>query len=151
MPAIGYSVRVALRAGETRLRNLVARGVGGRKRVESTLPWRNYEAVDGHVFFGYHDISPFHATETRLLAHRAVLDASPLHEPAEVGYFDHLTGCFTTLGKTDLWCWQMGARAALAAGRVCSVERTLRCPDLWLHDRGHRKRTRSRSIAGRAL
>ena len=110
MPAIGYSVRLAIRASETRLRNLVARGVGGRIRVESTVPWRNYEAMDGQVFFGYHDITPFHATETRLLAHRVLPDASPLCEPAEVGYFDQETGRFTTLGQTDLWCWQMGAR-----------------------------------------
>ena len=110
MAAFGYPVRQALRAGEARLRNLVTRSIVGRRCVESALPWRNYETVDSHVFFGYHDITPFHATDARLLAHRALLGASPEREPAEVGYFDQKTGRFTTLGKTDLWCWQMGAR-----------------------------------------
>jgi len=108
MAAFSYPVRQALRAGEAHLRNLVVRTIGDR--VESTLPWRNYGAVDAHVFFGYHDITPFHATDARLLAHRALLSASPEHESVEVGYFDQKTGRFTALGKTDLWCWQMGAR-----------------------------------------
>ena len=110
MAAFGYPVRQALRAGEAHLRSLVIRSIVGRGRVESALPWSNYGTVDAHVFFGYHDITPFHATDARLLAHRALLGASPERESAEVGYFDQKTGRFTTLGKTDLWCWQMGAR-----------------------------------------
>ena len=116
---IGSLARPALRAGVVRLRNLIARGVAGRGRVETTLPWRGYEAADTHVFFGYHDITPFHSAKPHLLAHRAPLGASPLRDPVEVGYFDQETGHFTTLGKTDLWCWQMGARLRwLRDGRV---------------------------------
>lgn len=116
---IASFAKPVLRAGEARLRNLIVRGVAGRGRVETALPWRSYETTGAHVFFGYHDITPFHPAEPRLLAHRTVLGASPLREPAEVGYFDRETGRFTTLGETDLWCWQMGARLRwLRDGRV---------------------------------
>lgn len=110
MPVISCPVRLALRRSEARLRNLLVRGVAGRDRVETTLPWRSHETMSAHVFFGYHDITPFHSAQPVLLAHRAFLGASPLREPAEVGYFNQETGHFTKLGKTDLWCWQMGAR-----------------------------------------
>ena len=116
---IRAAIKPAVRAGESRLRNLIARGVARRARVETALPWRSYEAADSHVFFGYHDITPFHPIEPRLLAHRTALGASPLRDPAEVGYFDRETGHFTTLGGSDLWCWQMGARLRwLRDGRV---------------------------------
>lgn len=116
MPSLSFPIRLAVRASESRLRNLIARSVAGRRRVETTMPWRSHGAVDAHVFFGYHDITPFHPDERRLLAHRAFLGASPLREPAEVGYFDQATGHFTTLGNSDLWCWQMGARARWLQG-----------------------------------
>ena len=119
MSAFNYSVRRALRASEVGLRNVVIRSVAGRVRVESGLPWRNYGTAGAHVFFGYHDITPFHSSGGRLLAHRVPANASPLREPAEVGYFDRETGRFTTVGKTDLWCWQMGARLRwLQDGRI---------------------------------
>ena len=116
---IASFAKPVLRAGEARLRNLIVRGVAGRGRVETALPWRSYESTGAHVFFGYHDITPFHPDEPRLLAHRTPLGASPLREPAEVGYFDRETRRFTTLGETGLWCWQMGARLRwLRDGRV---------------------------------
>jgi len=108
-----------LRTQEAALRNRLVRHIGGRKLVETELPWRAYGDDGAHVFFGYHDITPFHARDSHLLAHRVPLGASPLSDAAEVGYFELETGRFTVLGRTDLWCWQMGSRLRwLPNGRI---------------------------------
>ena len=132
MGRIARLARSALRTQEATLRNRLVRHVGGRRLVETALPWRAYGDEGAHVFFGYHDITPFHARASRLLAHRVPLGASPLRDAAEVGVFERETGRFTALGRTDLWCWQMGARLRwLPNGQIAwnalADERTCGC------------------------
>ena len=132
MRRIARLARSTLRTQEANLRNRLVRHVGGRGLVETALPWRAYEDGEAHVFFGYHDITPFHLRESRLLAHRVPLGASPLSDPAEVGFFERETGRFAVVAQTDLWCWQMGARLRwLPSGQIAwntlADERTYGC------------------------
>jgi Periplasmic component of the Tol biopolymer transport system len=66
-----------------------------------------------HTFFGYYDISPFHADGTRLLACRvsAGSGTTPKRTPLQLGYYTLArTQQFFALATTDTWCWQQGAR-----------------------------------------
>lgn len=65
-----------------------------------------------HVFFGYHDVTPFSHDDTRILANS--LDVHGADSPAasmQVGYFEmDRDGSFIPIDSTTSWCWQMGAR-----------------------------------------
>jgi hypothetical protein len=66
-----------------------------------------------HTFFGYYDISPFHADGSRILACRVL--ASPRVTPAgssmQLGYYTTVyPQQFFAFATTHTWCWQQGAR-----------------------------------------
>lgn len=81
--------------------------------AEPTLPaMRRYQHGGHETFGGYHDIRPISADGRALLAHAtALVRRSPrASDEVEIGYFDRETAEFVALGRTALWCWQLGAR-----------------------------------------
>lgn len=105
---LSNEVRAGLLRFEASLRNSWVRSRSGL--VLSRYPWRSYADPMAHVFFGYHDISPFDQSGTYVLAHRVALDADPVRDPADICVVSLDNGEFRRLGTTDVWCWQMGAR-----------------------------------------
>lgn len=67
-----------------------------------------------HVFFGYYDINPFSADETKVLAMHvdAPLETPDGHAVATVGYYglSEPDRTFSPVGSTATWCWQQGCR-----------------------------------------
>jgi len=68
---------------------------------------------NAHAFFGYYDICPFSADNTRLLAMSTPAADYPKSNGGDirVGFFD-LQGAsdFVAVDQTQTWCWQMGCR-----------------------------------------
>ncbi|WP_349371503.1 hypothetical protein [Salinarimonas sp.] len=123
MRALGRLVPTSWRPGVARLeatvRNVAVRRIAGRGVVDTALPWRAYGAPNAHVFFGYHDITPFDEAGAHLLAHRVAIGADPARDPVDLVVLDRETGEMRTLGRSDLWSWQMGARLRwLPGGRI---------------------------------
>lgn len=74
----------------------------------------SYQFKEGY-FFGFHDISPFSANETSILANQLNFDLRmPMHgEYINVGYFDFTNGelgDFHALGKSYAWNYHKGCR-----------------------------------------
>lgn len=115
---------------ESTVRNAAVRFLAGRPEVDTFLPWRSYGVPESHIFFGYHDITPFDEEGTCLIAHRVAIGANPSRDPAHLIMIDRESGEMRTLGQTDLWSWQMGARLRwLQGGRI--VWNTLVAPDIY--------------------
>lgn len=74
----------------------------------------NISREGGHVFFGYYDITPFSQDDKVLLAMQTSLvgRAPGAGDEAEVGFYHINTPQrdFTSIGKTNTWCWQQGCR-----------------------------------------
>lgn len=75
---------------------------------------KKYITPDHHTFFGYYDVSPFSADDSKLLSLRtAFIHRSPKPaDAASIGYFeiDDRIPNFIDLGVSTTWCWQQGAR-----------------------------------------
>lgn len=63
-----------------------------------------------HVFFGYFDVTPFSSDSQLVLAHKVSRNASPGRDPVELICFDRKQPVWRILGRSELWCWQQGAR-----------------------------------------
>ena len=65
------------------------------------------------VCFGYYDVTPFSADETRLLAMHYPFPSN-IQQPGKeisVGFYNlNQANSFQTIGKTSTWCWQQGCR-----------------------------------------
>lgn len=86
---------------------------GGRPRLDAPGLQARLGRPDRHVFFGYHDVTPFDPAEGRVLAHLAPpLERHPgPGEAAAVGWFDLAAPeIFHEIDRTEAWCWQQGAR-----------------------------------------
>ncbi|MDQ1284097.1 MAG: hypothetical protein QG620_445 [Patescibacteria group bacterium] len=74
---------------------------------------KNFSHEDGHVFFGYYDVTPFGMDDKLLLAMKTpIIGRAPNAEDhAEIGYY-HIDkpDNFISLGETNTWCWQQGCR-----------------------------------------
>lgn len=78
-------------------------------------PLRHLLGRDGrHVLCGYHDVTPFNASETRcaVLAAPAMPTAAYDGSAADIGWFElgEREPRWHGLGSTRTWCWQQGAR-----------------------------------------
>ncbi|MCH5309928.1 MAG: hypothetical protein J1E58_08710 [Prevotella sp.] len=74
----------------------------------------DYQCNEGY-FFGFHDVSPFSADETKVLACHASFDFSMPRqlEGLEIGYFefkDGRMGAYHKLGHSYAWNWHKGCR-----------------------------------------
>jgi len=74
---------------------------------------RQFHSSEGHVFFGYYDITPFSHNDNLILAMHAPFENITPSPGMEItlGYYD-LNGndSFFEAGKTSTWCWQQGCR-----------------------------------------
>lgn len=75
-------------------------------------PVVRYQVPGCETFFGYYDMGPLSADQTRLLAHAVPGGPGPAARkgPAGIGTIDTATGAFREVAVTSSWCWQMGAR-----------------------------------------
>lgn len=87
-----------------------------RASLEATTSLRldSFAAGQGNTFFGYHDVTPFSADDSRLLAIHTG-DATPGSArivPARIGWFaaDAPERGFHAAAETETWCWQQGCR-----------------------------------------
>lgn len=82
-----------------------------RFQLESGYTLKEYGVANRHVFFGYHDISPFNNSSDKILACRVDIKCiSPETYPLEVGYYNLENGQFISIGFTSSWCWQQSCR-----------------------------------------
>lgn len=82
-----------------------------RFQLEHGYDLKEYEALNKHVFFGYHDISPFNKASDKLLACRVDIKCIlPETYPLEVGYYNLINGQFISIDFTSSWCWQQSCR-----------------------------------------
>lgn len=74
---------------------------------------REYRVPGQETFAGYYEIQPVSADEKAVLAHasKAARAALTGQETAQLGWFNIESGEWNQLAETQLWCWQMGARA----------------------------------------
>lgn len=82
-------------------------------RLASGIALQAFGFPNEHVFFGYHDVTPFNADGDLLLALRCSVNAAPSNRhPALLGYFRTRNGAaeFRKIQKTTAWCWQQGSR-----------------------------------------
>ncbi len=84
----------------------------GRSQYRVNTPYISLGSPEYHTFVGYYDIQPFDPSGTKLLAGRCPSshNGRAMDTPLEIGYFDLKTQVFTSIGTTQLWCWQMGCR-----------------------------------------
>lgn len=93
----------------------IARFLLFRKKINYSSKSYNLSVLGGleyHVFFGYHDLTPFNNESSLILACRVKKGGkADGKELLEIGYYG-LGGesFFTKLGETTAWCWQMGCR-----------------------------------------
>jgi len=97
-----------------RARFLVKRGSLGFSPALTSNACKFLAKKGYHTFFGYYDLSPLDAEDTKCLA---TLVAGGNTVPstdsiAKVGYYDlsGKTDRFIELGQTSLWCWQQSCR-----------------------------------------
>lgn len=82
------------------------------RALRGVEPVQSWSFENGHVFFGYHDISPYSADDQKILAgvtyipNRKIEDGDLLR----VGYFDRKNGDFREVGVSRSWNWQQGCR-----------------------------------------
>lgn len=102
----------AFRLRGLRLERALAETIGARERPPR-LPYLRLGPRQSQTFFGYYDVTPFSADESRVLAHVA----PPAHRPPDgtthtrVGYYRvDEPERFYELGRTRLWSWQLGSR-----------------------------------------
>lgn len=65
-----------------------------------------------HIFFGYHDVTPFDKKDAAILANRVRYHTGAKQgNVMEVGYYNINDGKeFIKIDETTAWCWQMGCR-----------------------------------------
>ena len=124
-------VRKALGAERYALMATAAYGMGAQVRrwrhrrprvsLSATKPLRlgRFAAPAGNTFFGYHDVTPFSADDSRLLA---INTGDSPTSPARVGWFtlDVPEKGFHAAAETETWCWQQGCRLQWHAGAPSS-------------------------------
>lgn len=99
----------ALEALKIYLRRLIH--LRPRFQLEEGYTIKEYGAPNRHVFFGYHDISPFNKASDKILACRVDTRCiSPETYPLEVGYYCLESGQFNSIDFTSSWCWQQSCR-----------------------------------------
>ncbi len=71
-----------------------------------------YGIPEQEVFAGYYDIMPHSSDGGALLAHASTvgLRSPTATDESGIGFFDRETRRYHELGRTTLWCWQLGAR-----------------------------------------
>jgi hypothetical protein len=72
-----------------------------------------YAVKHAHTFFGYYDVTPFSADNTKVLAMVTSSNNHGISTKADVtiGYFKYQDKCaFVPVGASSTWCWQMGCR-----------------------------------------
>ncbi len=75
------------------------------------LKMRELSPEDGHYFFGYYDLQPYHPNGRFHLAHKVqFVDRLPeADDVAELGYIDTETRTFHKIAETTAWNFQQGA------------------------------------------
>ena len=84
-----------------------------KKKISTNYNYIILSSKKRHTFFGYYDKTPFDNAGKILLAHSADIKNISLKKPytVEIGYFNINEPLkFISVGKTDSWCWQQGAR-----------------------------------------
>ena len=72
---------------------------------------RRISPGDAHYFFGYYDLQPYSADETKHLIHKTTFRnrLPEKYDVAEIGYIDMQSEEFVKLGDTRAWNFQQGA------------------------------------------
>lgn len=94
------------------------------------VPARRLFDQDYHYFFGYFDKSPWDATGTMILAHRAAFAGRmpTADDPVTIGYRHVAEGApFVPLDESYAWNWQQGAMLQWLPGRSPHIVYNNRC------------------------
>jgi hypothetical protein len=92
---------------------LFKRFLGNRRKysLNANYQIKEYGQAGNHVFFGYHDISPFNQNGSKVLV--GVVNENCRQAgsyPLEVGFYDLKDGTYASIGETSAWSWQQSCR-----------------------------------------
>lgn len=77
---------------------------------------RTFSIPGHHLFFGYYDLQQIRPDLSRMLVHKVLRGATPVSDPAGIGWIDLGDGSYQELATTRAWCWQQGSRLRWADG-----------------------------------